>query len=138
MKQKIFRALLTVCLAFACDSRSREESRRQREVAQLCWVEDRIRNAPNAGKGAVLSELSRAPCPAPDACRMRDACVAAYALHVDALELTAAAKQLLSDHKDVEAAGILGAAEAKLKQAGPGIEQCTAASADLRRAYGIR
>jgi hypothetical protein len=124
--------------ALGCDARSTEESQRQRDVAQLCWAENRVRNAPNAGKASLLAELSRAPCPAPDACRMRDACVAAYTLHVEALELTAAAKQLLSDHRDAEAAGILGAAGEKLKKAGPAVEECTALSGELRRAYAVR
>lgn len=68
---------------------------------------------------------------------MRDACVSAYTLHVDALSLTAAAKQLMSDGRDAEAAGILGAAEEKLKRAGPEIERCTSLSAGLRRAYSV-
>jgi hypothetical protein len=131
-------ALLSLLAALGCDARSAEEGRRQRDVAQLCWAEDRLRNAPNTGKAALLAELSRAPCPAPDACRMRDACVGAYTLHVDALALTGAAKQLLSERRDAEAAGILGAAEEKLKKAGPGIERCTALSAELRRGYAVR
>lgn len=69
---------------------------------------------------------------------MRDVCVSAYTLHVDALGLTAAAKQLMSDRRDAEAAGILGAAQEKLQQAGPKTEQCTALAAELRRSYSVK
>ncbi|MDF3067960.1 MAG: hypothetical protein K0R38_3561 [Polyangiaceae bacterium] len=121
----------------SCDARSNESLRAQQSVAHLCWIENRIRNAANAEKTSFLADFARSPCPAPDACTMRDACVSAYTLHVDALGLTAAAKQLIADQRDADAAGILGAAETKLKEAGPKIAQCTSLSADLRRAYSV-
>jgi hypothetical protein len=132
-----FAAALVAACASCNRSSSDEALRTQRAIARLCWSENRVRNADNAEKARHLAELASTACPVPDACRMRDACVSAYTLHVDALNLTAAAKQLMSDGRHGEAAGILGAAEAKLKLAGPQIEQCTALSAGLRSSYSI-
>lgn len=129
-------ALLVSCIG--CDLRAGEEGIRQKQsVAHLCWVENRIRSAPNPEKSGFVADLARSPCPTPDACRMRQTCVAGYTLHVDALALTAAAKQLMTEGRDGEAGRLLGAAEGKLKEAGPKVEQCTSLSAELRRAYSI-
>jgi hypothetical protein len=130
-------AALLLC-GFGCDPRAGEEGLRQKQsVAHLCWVENRIRSASNPEKSSFLADLSRSPCPTPDACRMRETCVAGYTVHVDALSLTSAAKQLMAEGRDGEAARLLGAAEGKLKEAGPNVEQCTSLSADLRRAYSL-
>lgn len=138
MTARAFCAALLLLGAFACDRRSEETVRAQQQVARLCWVEDRIRNAANADKSSFLADLASAPCPAPDACAMREACVSGYTLHVDALKLTSAAKQLVRDGRDAEAASILGAAETKLKEAGTQVARCTSLTADLRRTYAVK
>ncbi|RYZ01129.1 MAG: hypothetical protein EOO73_36505 [Myxococcales bacterium] len=127
--------LLLGCVS--CDTRSSESVRAQRSVSHLCWVENRIRNAPNPEKATFLADFARSPCPAPDACLMRDRCVVAYTLHVEALQLTAAAKQLIADHRDAEAAALLGAAQTNLQDAGSKIQQCTSLAANLRHTYSI-
>lgn len=68
---------------------------------------------------------------------MRDRCAAAYALHVDALALTQAAKQQLADDQGEAAAKLLGAAQQKLEQARAPIADCTDRAAALRRRYGL-
>lgn len=111
--------------------------RERQAIEHLAWLEGRLRDAPNSGKAAFLADLSRAPCPAPDACQMRDRCVSAYTLHVDALMLTAAARQQLQDDQGERAGRLLGAAESKLKAAATGVGQCTQLAAALRRAHKI-
>jgi len=132
-------ALVLVALAglgaSGCDLERKQ--REQRQIEHLCWLEGRLRGAANPDKAAFLGDLSRAPCPAPDACELRDGCVAAYTLHVDALNLTGAARQQLADGQGDQAARLLGAAETKLKAAGPAVERCTQLAADVRRAHKI-
>jgi hypothetical protein len=126
-----------VLACVGCNPRAKDEAGEKQAVARLCWAENRIRTAPNADKFGFLADLTRSPCPTPSACNMRDRCAEGYGTHVEALRLTAAAKQLLTDGRDGDAAGILGAAEAKLKEAGPRITECTSLAADLRRQYSL-
>lgn len=121
--------------ALGCDAR--REERLARDVARLCRAEEQLRQAPNSGKAQLLGELVRAPCPEPAACKARDACAAAYTLHVDALSLTQVAKQNLSDGQNEQAAKLLGAASTKLEQARGRIDECTGLVAALRRAHGV-
>ncbi len=122
-------------LVLGCDAE--REQRLARDVARLCRAEEQLREAPNAAKAPLLAELRRAPCPEPPACAARDTCSAAYGLHVDALALTQVAKQNIVDGKNEQAAKLLAAAEAKLRDAQSRIETCTALIADLRRAHGV-
>lgn len=137
MTARAFCAALLLLGGIGCDRRSEETVRAQQQAGRLGWIEDRIRNASNAEKSSFLTDLASAPCPAPDACDMRDTCVSGYTLHVEALKLTAAAKQLVADGRDAEAASILVAAETKLKEAGAKIAECTSLAASLRRSYSV-
>jgi hypothetical protein len=112
--------------------------REQQTVAHLCWTEDRLRGAANTDKATALAELAAAPCPNAAACAMRDKCAAAYALHVDALRLIQVAKRQMDDGKGEQAAGLLGAAEANLRDAGVKVGQCTDLAAQLRRDYSVQ
>lgn len=120
---------------FGCDPN--DGLRERQTVAHLCWTEERLRRAANPDKAAALAELAAAPCPNPAACAMRDECATAYTIHVDALRLTQAAKLQMGDGKGEQAAGLLGAAEAGLQQAGAKVAQCTDLAAKLRRDYSV-
>jgi hypothetical protein len=129
-------SLRTLCVAaglfvLGCDAN--RASTEAQLVAQLCRLEERLRSAPNPAKAELLAALAKAPCPTPAACAARDACTSGYALHVEALKLTAVAKQNISDGQGEQAAKLLGAAEEKLKGASSRIDTCTAAMAALRR-----
>jgi hypothetical protein len=120
---------------FGCDLN--DGLRERQTVAHLCWTEERLRGAANPDKAAALAELAAAACPNRSACAMRDTCAAAYTLHVDALKLTQAAKQRMQDGEGVQAASLLGAAEANLKQASLKVGQCTELTAKLRHDYAV-
>ena len=98
---------------------------------------DVLRDAPNPQKAKALSGLTRAPCDGEGVCEVRDTCRDAYALHVEALDLTAAAKQLMADGKASEAAKLVGAAEQKLGEAARKVDDCTQRAAALRRRYQL-
>jgi hypothetical protein len=120
---------------FGCDPH--DGLHEQQTVAHLCWTEERLRRAANPDKAALLAELATAPCPDRAACTVRDKCAAAYTLHVDALKLTQAAKQRMQAGEGQQAAGLLSAAEANLKQAGVQVAQCTELTAKLRHDYAV-
>jgi hypothetical protein len=125
------RGCVAALLLLGCDA-NREQGEMQL-VAQLCRLEERLRAAANPAKAELLAALAKAPCPTASACQARDTCTAGYTLHVDALQLTAVAKQNIGDGQDEQAAKLLGSAAEKLQLAGPRIEACTAAVAALRR-----
>lgn len=95
-----------------------------------------LRNAPNAAKAEPLAALAKLACTGAEVCAVRDACRDAYALHVEAVTLTAAAKQKLAD-KPLEAAKLLGSSEQKLKEADPRVSACSDREAALRRRYKL-
>jgi hypothetical protein len=127
--------VLFALLALACDAN--QALFEQQAIEHLCWTEQRLRTVANPEKAAFLADMARSPCPKPDACRLRDKCTSAYTLHVDALNLTQAAKQQIADGQPASAAGLLGAAESNLKQAGVAVEECTTLAAEIRRRYGV-
>ena len=88
-------------------------------------------------KQKALSGLAQAPCTGAGVCEVRDACQGAYALHVEGVTLTEAAKQRLHDGRTAEAAALLGPAEEKLKEAGRQVEACTERAAALQRRYRL-
>jgi CRP-like cAMP-binding protein len=96
-----------------------------------------LRGAPNPAKAEALRELVKLPCVGPEVCGARDACVAAYTTHVEALALTQAAKLQASQGQGAEAAKVLGAAEHKLSAASEKVIDCTDREGALRHLYKL-
>jgi hypothetical protein len=114
-----------------------KELRAQQSAGGVLLALGVLREAPNQAKAKALSGLAQAPCNGEGVCEVRDACRAAYALHVEALTLTAAAKQKLTDGQAQLAAALLGPAEEKLKAASAKIEDCNERAGALRRRYKL-
>ncbi len=95
-----------------------------------------LRAADNAHKARLLGALE-APCVGARACETQRICREAYRLHVDALNLTGAAKDKLSAGQAEDAARLLGSAEEKLKRAQADVTTCTEHAHDLRRFYKL-
>ena len=127
--------VLSVLGALGCDGA--KELRAQQSAGGVLLALGVLREAPNAGKSKALTGLSQAPCNGEGVCEVRDACRDAYALHVEALELTAAAKQKLADGQAQVAAELLGPAEAKLEAASAKIDDCNERAGALRRRYKL-
>jgi len=126
-----------VCLAsFGC--RSSEARGLEAEVAGLAHAIDSLRNAPNAGKAALLEALEKTACERPEACRLKESCVAAYQRHRAGLEASERARALLAD-KDggtgavISAAGELNRAEMELENARTMTDRCSADEGALLR-----
>ena len=135
MIRKLALALTAPILVLACGSRVDPEA--QQSAGRIARAVELLRSAPNAGKPTALSELKKLACAGPDVCETRLACETAYAQHIDALNLTAAAKLKLDDGHGDEAAKLLGSAEEKLGQAAPLVTVCTEREAALRRRYKL-
>jgi hypothetical protein len=132
----VIRALaLTALLVLACGSRVDPEA--QRSAGRIAHAVEQLRNAPNASKATALGELGKLPCTGPDVCETRAACQTAYSQHIDALNLTAAAKLKLTEGDGAESAKLLGAAEEKLGQAARLVSLCTERESALRRRYKL-
>ena len=127
--------LAAAALLLACDGA--KELREKQSAGGVLMALQVLREAGNAEKAKALLGLSQAPCLGEGVCELREACRAAYALHVEGLTLTQAAKQQLSDGKALDAAKLLGSAEEKLKAAGPQVDDCTDRAGALRRRYKL-
>jgi hypothetical protein len=126
---------LIALLALGCDGA--KELRAQQSAGGVLLALGVLREAPNPGKAKALSGLAQAPCNGEGVCEVRDACRAAYALHVEALALTAAAKQKLAQGQAQLAAELLAPAEEKLKVASAKIDDCNERAGALRRRYKL-
>lgn len=129
------RLLGLAALALSCSSG--REAAAQKSAAQVARAIEVLRQAPNATKAEPLAALAKLPCAGQDVCQTRDSCRAAYALHVEALTLTAAAKQKLADDQPLEAAKLLNASDQKLKDADAKVTRCTELEGALRRRYEL-
>ena len=127
--------LVAFGLLLACDGA--QELREKQSAGGVLLALRALREAGNAEKAKALAGLAQAPCQGEGVCELRDSCRAAYALHVEGLTLTQAAKQQLSDGKAFDAAKLLGSAEEKLKAAGPKVDDCTARAGALQRHYEL-
>ena len=116
---------------------SEKEAGARQSAARVVRATEVLRGAPNRTKAEALRELAKVPCESREACAARDACVAAYTTHVDALALTQAAKLQASEGDAVQAAKVLGSAEQKLDEARTKIIACTDREAALRRLYKL-
>jgi hypothetical protein len=132
---KLAAPLALSCLLAACGSAREAEAKQS--AARVARAIEVVRSAPNAAKGAALQDLVKVPCGSPDGCAARDACQAAYALYVEALALTQAAKLQLADGKPADAAKLVGASEEKLTDASRRIADCTEREGALRLRYKL-
>jgi hypothetical protein len=96
-----------------------------------------LRAAANASKAGALADLVKLGCSGPDVCATRDACTAAYQLHVDAVALTQAAKLRMRDGQAPEAAKLLVSADEKLNEASRRVAGCAEREASLRHRYKL-
>jgi hypothetical protein len=124
-------------LALCCACSSATEAAERKSAAQVARAIELLRQAPNAAKAAPLAQLAKLACQGSEVCATRDACRSAYAMHVEAVTLTSAAKQRLADGRPDEAAKILGAAEQKLADADVKVSACTDREGALRRRYKL-
>jgi hypothetical protein len=122
-------------LLFGCHAA--EELRAQQSAGGVLLALKVLREAPNPQKAKALSALGQAPCTGEGVCEVRDACRRAYALHVEGVTLTEAAKQRLRDGNALDAAKLLGPAEEKLKEAARQVDECTERAASLQRRYKL-
>ena len=127
--------LCAAALVVSCSSG--QAAAEQKSAAQVARAIEVLRQAPNPAKAEPLAALSKLPCTGHDVCQTRDNCRAAYALHVEALTLTAAAKQKLADDQPLEAAKLLNASDQKLKDADVQVSACTSLEGALRRRYNL-
>jgi hypothetical protein len=128
-------ALAAVTLLLACNGA--KELREKQSAGGVLLALQVLREAGNAEKAKALAGLAQAPCLGEGVCELRDACRSAYALHIEGLTLTQAAKQQLGDGKALDAAKLIGSAEEKLKAAGIQVEDCTARAGTLKRRYKL-
>jgi hypothetical protein len=127
--------LLAACCALGCSSAQDIDAKQS--AGRVAHAIEVVRDAPNAGKAVALAELGKAACSGPDVCETREACRAAYALHVEATTLTQAAKLELNEGNAAEAANLLGASEQKLTEAAPKVDACLDREGALRRRYKL-
>jgi len=127
--------LAAACFALACSSS--EDALAKQSAGRVARAIEVVRDAPNASKATALAELAKLSCSGPDVCETRDACQAAYALHVEATTLTQAAKLKLNEGDSAAAAKLLGASEQKLSAASAQVETCMTRESALRRRYKL-
>jgi len=94
---------------------------------------DRLRDAANPDKASKLTELSKVPCSVQDVCKLRDRCVGAYVLQVDALG--AIAKFRAAAPPDAEEVADV---EQKLEGARKLAHECLEAELAVGRKYGTQ
>ena len=128
-------AALGALALLACDPT--KELRAQQSAGGVLRALKVVHDAPNADKARALPGLSQAPCSGEGVCELRDDCRAAYALHVEGVTLTLAAKQRLADGDATSASKLLGSAEEKLKAAAPQVDGCIERAGALRRRYKL-
>jgi hypothetical protein len=128
------RALLTASLTLgACSQSSPEE---QAEAGRLSRAVDRLRDAPNSEKPALLAALSALSCTIPALCQFRAECVSAYERHVHGIDLTEQARLRLAALGDAgDVSKLLDRAGAELESAKTGAARCTDTQGVVRRRY---
>ncbi len=127
--------LLASYLVLACDSAREAETRESAgRVARAIEV---LRNAPNEMKAGPLAELGLLACLGAEVCQVRDACHSAYQRHVDALALTASAKQQVKERDNHGAGKLLVSAESALSEASGLVLGCVEREGALRHRYKL-
>lgn len=120
-------ALLIACSVLGCQS----GSERRAEVQSISAAIDRLRQVPNSDKAPMLELLSQLPCSLTDVCELRDRCVRAYRLQVEALDEIAALKQAPNVER---VSGI----DAKLEAARKLAHECLENELVVGRRYGTQ
>ena len=92
---------------------------------------DRLRDAPNPEKAPKLAELQKVPCSLADVCQLRDRCVGAYQMQVEALAQIAGAKNGLDGE-------LVAALEQKLEAARKLSHECLEFELVVGRRYGTQ
>jgi hypothetical protein len=136
VKRRVAPTTLVVVMASAAFGCDRDTDRERQSAADVVRAERSVREADNAQKARALGALE-APCVGQKPCEVQRICRAAYQLHVEALSLTAAAKQQLGDGRAEEAAKLLGSAQEKLQRAQGDVATCTERAGALRRLYKL-
>lgn len=121
------------CLA-ACSSRDAELAASAGQVARGI---EALRNAPNDAKRAPLEALAKVTCASPEVCAVRDACHAAYKLHVEAVELTQMAKSAMAEGKTPRASKLAISAQQSLSLAAGQVEGCIQREGELRHRFKL-
>jgi hypothetical protein len=126
---------LASCGLLACSSARDAET--QKSAAQVARAVEVLRNAPNEMKAGPLKDLAKVRCVGPDVCATSDACRSAYQLHVDALALTAGAKEQVAFRDNPRAGKLLVSAQQKLSEASVRVADCVEREAVLRHRYKL-
>ena len=132
---RVAAALPLLLMPLACDRA--QELRAQQSADGVLRALAVVREAANENKAKALGGLAQAPCIGEGVCEVRDFCRAAYAVHVEGLTLTQAAKQQLRDGNALDAAKLLGPAQEKLEEAGRKVDACTERAGALKRRYKL-
>lgn len=123
---------VAVCLVLAACGKSDEEKRA--EVKSVSVAIDRLRQVPNPNKASMLAALKQVPCSLADVCQLRDRCVGAYQLHVDALGQIEGFKDAGSPPDSEQVTGV----EQKLEGARKLVQECLASELEVGRKYGTQ
>lgn len=112
-------------------------SEQRAEVRSVSLAIDRLRQAANPDKAPLLSELSRVPCSLKDVCDLRDRCVGAYRMQVEALAEIDAIKAALG-RVEMRSAERVDPIAQKLKQAHALAQECLENELVVGRRYGTQ
>jgi hypothetical protein len=119
--------------------RSEEHREVSRDVAQVAFAVNQLREAPHDAKEAPLATLLALPCRFPPACELQQVCASAYQVHIDAVQVGLRARQ----HHSTAAPDpdlvvrLLQQAETQLAHAKAGAERCVQLQGELTREYKL-
>jgi hypothetical protein len=124
---------LAVLALVSC--RHEERERQRSEAGRVSRAVELLREAPNSEKSPLLSALRRTECTLDRTRELKDMCVRAYQLHIDALDGVRAAQRSVRD--DAASAGdvaeLVVSSEKKLSQSLELQNKCALLQGALRR-----
>lgn len=130
------RVLLAASLISLCQCSLGPSASEKAEAGRISRAIDLLREAPNAQKSELFSQLQSASCETPELCALKRQCEAGYAQHLSGLEQTARAKALLADGgARAEVMTALDTAHRSLSEAEPQIAKCADAQGAAHRKY---
>lgn len=118
-----------------CAQTTQVDASDREEAAQLLQKIDRLRQAANPEKPALLAQLERASCSAPETCALKGRCSRAYQRLLAALAAIASADDPQGTPNSASAA--LTRAENDLEVARREMLACSSEQAELRRRYKL-
>lgn len=118
-----------------CSKATQIDASDREEAAQLLQKIERLRQAANPNKPALLAQLQRATCSAPDTCALKGRCSRAYQRLLDSLAVIASADDQQAPPGNVSAA--LTRAENELEVARREMLACASEQAELGRRYEL-